>query len=146
MNKLSVVDIYCRTATNDQDSRAKLEQQQAACRAFCEEYGLFIGKVHYEIASGNTYRDRERLDMLRIRYRSRRIRGIVVTDLNRLSRSLVHILVLLEEMERYGVLVYCLTSTVGHTFVGKSQQEIADLFAEVEREKAQDTLAADFEH
>ncbi len=77
----TIVDIYCRTATDDPETRTKLEQQEAACRAYCKRHGLPISLTYTEIASGSTYHDREQLGRLRRRIRDGQIQGVVVTSL-----------------------------------------------------------------
>jgi DNA invertase Pin-like site-specific DNA recombinase len=42
---IHVVDIYCRTATNDSETRTKLEQQEAACRTYCQAHGLLTSPL-----------------------------------------------------------------------------------------------------
>ena len=66
----TIVDIHCRVAPNDSDIRTELSQQEADCRAYCEQHGLIVSLVHTDIATGMTYRDRGQLTNLRRRYRA----------------------------------------------------------------------------
>jgi hypothetical protein len=75
---MPIVDIYCRTATDEPETRTTLERQETECRAYCQEHRLAIGIVHHEIASGTTY-EREHLSLMRSRYRNQLIQGVVVT-------------------------------------------------------------------
>ncbi len=136
-----VVDIYCRTATDDPETRTKLEQQEAACRAYCQRQALPIGLTHAEVASVSTYREREQLTRLRRRIRDGHIQGVVVTSLDRLSRSHVHLAILLGEMEAYGVTLHCVSEQPD--IMSKLVRTIYEFVIEVEREKAVDSLLTD---
>ena len=37
-----VIDIYTRTATQDSGTQTKLEQQEMACRTYCQQHGLTV--------------------------------------------------------------------------------------------------------
>ena len=108
----AIVDIYCRTATNGLETRTTLERQEAACRAYCQEHELTVGIVHHEVASGATYEERERLSLVRSRYRNHLIEGVVVTYANRLVRPLDQLFALLEEMEGYQTALHCVSEDI----------------------------------
>lgn len=101
------VDIYCRTATQEQGLPIALEVQERACRAYCEQHGLTVGLVIQEIAPGTTYKDRTGLGLIRARYQNHAISGIVVTHLDRLTRIPDYLFELLEEFEWYGATLHC---------------------------------------
>jgi len=102
-----VVDIYCRVSTDDQEDNTSLDEQEAAGRQYCAEHHLIVGIVHREVFSGYVYREREKLSLMRERYLSGKIQGIVIRTFDRLSRKEVHFGILLEEMEHHGVAIYC---------------------------------------
>jgi DNA invertase Pin-like site-specific DNA recombinase len=141
---MPVVDIYCRTAIDGPETRTNLKEQEAACRAYCQEHGLSVGIVHYEVSSGSTYRERQRLGLMRTRYREGSIQGVVVSTLDRLSRSQVHLIIFMQEMETYGVTLHCVRERIDDTPTGKFIRMVLDIITEVEREKRLDTtLTAD---
>jgi site-specific DNA recombinase len=142
MTKAAIVDIYCRTATDGLETPTKLEQQEAACRAYCNEHELSIGLVHHEVSSGSTYRDREQLGLMRTRYHDGTIQGIVVATLDRLSRSHVHLIILMQEMEAHNVVFYCVDENVEDSPTGKFISLVLGIITEIEREKTLDTLLA----
>jgi DNA invertase Pin-like site-specific DNA recombinase len=98
--------------------------------------------AHREISPGSTYREREQLGLMRRRYRDGRIRGVVVTTLDRLSRDLVHLAILMGEMEKYGITLHSVHEGAGGAFTGDFARLILDFVAEIEREKALDPLLA----
>ena len=109
---MTVVDIYCRTAIDGPETDTKLQEQEAACRAYCQENGLTVGMVYHEVASGATYQEREHLSLMRSRYRAQLIEGVVVTYAHRLVRTLDQLFALLEEMERYQITLYCVNVNI----------------------------------
>jgi DNA invertase Pin-like site-specific DNA recombinase len=117
--KPTVVDIYCRSTTTEQGYAARLAAQEADCRAYCETRGFAIGMVHHEVASGDTYHTREQLTLMRRRYRQGAIRGVIITDLYRLSRTLSHIIILVHEMQRYNTFLHCVRDDLDDTPMGE---------------------------
>lgn len=106
MSELSIVDIYCRISTDDQEDNTSLDEQEVCGRTYCEEHGLIVGEVWRETYSGYKYCERKKLTKVRERYREGKIQGVVIRTLDRLSRNQTHIAVLLEEMEHYKVQLY----------------------------------------
>ena len=135
---MSVVDIYCRVSTDIQEDNTSLEEQEAVARTFSHEHGLVVGLVHREVWSGYQYREREKLSLMRERYRDGKIQGVVIRNLDRLSRSQVHNAILMEEMEHYKITLYCVKEANDDTPMGKFIRMILTFTAEMEREKIMD--------
>ena len=128
---MQVVDIYCRSATQDDETDAKLKQQEVACRAYCAEHELAIGLVLYEVASGWTYKDRHAFDLIRARCRNGVINGLVVSHRDRLTRKPTDLRKFLEEFQRHHVTVYYTNDSPG----GPMDDFIRLVLAEIERQK-----------
>lgn len=105
-----VVDIYCRSAAEDGNT---LEAQAAACRQFAQDKGLTVGQVYTEVGSGRTLQ-REKLILMRTRYKDGVVQGVVVMTLDRLSRHESDLLALQAEMVAHHVTLYCVKGTVEH--------------------------------
>ena len=133
-----VVDIYCRVSTDPQEDNTSLDEQEAAGRAYCLEHGYIVGMVHREVFSGYMYREREKLDLMRRRYREGKIQGVVTRTLDRLSRSQVHNAIRMEEMEHHNVTLYCVKESIDDTPMGKFIRMVLAFVAEMEREKIMD--------
>ena len=110
--KTMIVDIYCRSASQDGNT---LAAQESACRQFAKDAGFTVGEVYAEIASGVSL-EREQLALLRKRYLAGEIQGVVVCTLDRLSRSAPDLLALQEEMAARHVTLYGVTETVVHLY------------------------------
>jgi len=79
---------------------------------------------------------------MRKRYRSGQTQGVVVTALDRLSRSNVHLIILLQEMAAHDTAFYCVHDSTSDV-TGRIVSLVLDILAEVEREKALDTSPTD---
>ena len=132
-----IIAIYCRTAGRS-DDYIGFEKQELACRQYCAVNGLIVSNVYREVFSGHQYRERPLLQQLRMHCRDGSIQGIVVYSLDRLSRSPVHLAILLEEMEKYHVTLYVATEKVEETIMGRFLLMLLIFLADMEREKALD--------
>lgn len=135
---MQTVDIYARVSTDDQEDNSSLDEQERACREYCQQNELEVGIVHREVWSGYQYRERQKLDLMRSRYRDGIIQGVVIRTLDRLSRSQVHNAILMEEMEHHQVALHCVKETIDDTPMGKFIRMVLAFVAEMEREKFMD--------
>jgi site-specific DNA recombinase len=138
ITKPTIVDLYCRVSTDIQEDNTSLEEQEAAGREYCRTHGLTVGLIHREVWSGYQYREREKLCLMRERYRDGKIQGVVIRTLDRLSRSQVHNAILMEEMEHHHITLHCVKEVIDDTPMGKFTRMILSFVAEMEREKIMD--------
>src|SRR5271157_5620367 len=130
-----LVDIYCRVSTDPQEDNTSLDEQEAASRAYCEDNGLLVGMVHRETYSGYVYREREKLSLMRERYLSGKIQGVVFRTYDRLSRREVHLGILMEEMDHNGIQLHCTHEYVENSLIGRITRLFLGFLAEWEWEK-----------
>src|SRR5205823_5853574 len=121
-----------------QEDNTSLDEQEACIRQYCEEHGLILGMIYREVWSGYQYREREKLGLMRERYRDGKIQGVVIRTLDRLSRSQVHNAILMEEMEHHKTTLHCVKEAIDDTPMGKFTRMILSFVAEMEREKIMD--------
>src|SRR5260370_39619603 len=133
-----IVDIYCRISTDPQEDNTSLDEQEAGGREYCRQNGLIVGMVHRETFSGYQYRERKKLESMRVRYREGKVQGVVIRTLDRLSRSQTHVAILIEEMEHYGITLYSVKEVIDDTPMGKFARMVLAFVAEMEREKIMD--------
>lgn len=124
-----IVGIYCRVSTQEQT----LEQQSQPLIAYCEQknysYALFEEKV------SGAKESRRELDNLMTAIRGGGIKAVLVSKLDRLGRSLKHLLQLVEEFNNKGVRFICLSPEVDTTTPqGRFFIQIMGAVAELERE------------
>lgn len=141
-----IVDIYCRVASGGEEGTRSLDEQEAAGRQYCLENGLAVGVVHREIFNGFHYNGRQGLEAMRRRYRKGEIQGVVVYRFDRLSRSTVHLAILMQEMEQYHAQLYAVQGWGSDTIGNRILLILHDFLAEVEREKSVDILSLPSKH
>ncbi|RPF49204.1 site-specific DNA recombinase [Thermodesulfitimonas autotrophica] len=127
--------IYVRVSTEDQALRGySLPEQREACRKKAEELGAVeIIEFADEGVSGATL-DRPGLNALLDAAREGRVDVVVCRDLDRLSRRLVHQLLLMDELEKAGVRMVFLDFAWQDTPEGRLFLNIRASIAEYERE------------
>jgi len=123
------VAIYCRVSTEEQDA----DKQEASCREYCKRNNHEIIKVYKDIISGTTT-SRPQFNQMLEDMRNYKFQAIMVTKLDRIGRSLQHLLSLFDEFIRKGVQFIAITQNIDtSTSIGKLQLQIMGAFAEFER-------------
>lgn len=123
------VAIYCRVSTEEQD----VDKQEFICRKYCELNNFEIFKVYKDVISGATSSRPEFNQMLED-MRHYKFDAIMVTKLDRLSRSLKHLLSLIDEFKIKGIHFIATTQNIDtSSATGTLQLQILGAFAEFER-------------
>jgi site-specific DNA recombinase len=125
------IGIYARVSTEDQAERYGLAAQLRELRAKAGSPALeFVD----DGVSGATL---ERPGLARLREAARRgqLGRLLILDPDRLSRRLVHQLLLLDELQRHGVAVEFLRGSTEDTAEGRLLLNVQGVIAEYEREK-----------
>jgi DNA invertase Pin-like site-specific DNA recombinase len=123
------VAIYCRVSTQDQHP----EKQQAAMLEYCQRQGWDVWKVYTDIISGSK-ESRPAFNDLLYDMRQYRFNCIMVTKLDRIGRSLSHLLSLFDEFKRKSVNFVAITQNIDTTTAaGTLLFQIMGAFAEFER-------------
>lgn len=102
------VAIYTRVSTIDKGQT--LEQQEKSLIKYCEEEG-FDYKVFKEYASGSK-ESRPQLDLMMQGIRNKEFNSVLIFRLDRLGRSLKHLLQLIEEFKNKKIRFICLTQNI----------------------------------
>jgi DNA invertase Pin-like site-specific DNA recombinase len=122
------VAVYTRVSTKDQDA----DKQERLCRKYCEIQSHDIFKFYTDITSG-TKESRPQWNLLLNDMRLYKFRGLVVTKLDRIGRSLKHLVSLFEEFNNKRVEFIAVTQNLDTTTsAGKLQMQIMGAFAEYE--------------
>jgi len=123
------IAIYCRVSTEEQNA----DKQEDICRRYCEANNLEIYKVYKDIISGTTS-SRPAFNKLQEDMRSYKFNCIMVTKLDRIGRSLQHLLSMFDEFKNKRINFIATTQNIDTTTAsGKLQLQILGAFAEFER-------------
>lgn len=121
--------IYCRVSTDEQ----KTDNQEYICREYCDRNDIDIWGIYKDIYSG-AKESRPEFNKLMGDLRSYKFDCIVVTKLDRMGRSLKHLLSLFDEFKNKKVHFVAVTQNIETlTATGKLQLQILGAFAEFER-------------
>ena len=123
------VAIYCRVSTEEQNA----DKQEDICRQYCKANNFKIYKVYKDIISG-TKSSRPSFNQLLDDMRQHKFNCIMVTKLDRIGRSLQHLLSMFDEFNRKNINFVATTQNIDTTTAsGKLQLQILGAFAEFER-------------
>jgi DNA invertase Pin-like site-specific DNA recombinase len=122
--------IYCRVSTAEQNA----ENQQRMCEEYCQREGIEISRVYIDNGVSGMATSRPAFNELLIAMRQNKFNGLVVTKLDRMGRSLQHLMSLIDEYNARGVHLVATTQGIDtHSATGKLQLQIMGAFAEYER-------------
>ena len=133
--------IYCRVSTQDQS----LEQQKHACIDYCTQHNWQY-EVFEEKISG-AKQSRPEIDKMLQRVRSGEFSSVVVWKLDRLGRSTLHLIQLIEEFRNKNIQFIAVTQNIDTASPqGKFFLTVLAAFAELERELIKERTNARIDH
>ncbi|MFP3880668.1 MAG: recombinase family protein [Dehalococcoidia bacterium] len=104
--------IYCRVSTISQGKKiATLETQLENCLAYCQGKGYEVAYRFDELSPGVSLQ-RPELIKLRELVKSAQIDILVIYAMDRLSRVSKHLMILAQELKKYGVQLEVVNETV----------------------------------
>jgi len=125
------IAIYCRVSTIDKGQT--LEQQELPLIEYCKKEGWEY-EVFKDYASGSM-ESRPQLDLMLQRLRRKEFDAILIYRLDRLGRSLKHLLQLIEEFKNFKIRFICYTQGIDtNTAQGMFFLQILGAAAEFERQ------------
>lgn len=124
------VALYARVSTEEQNARRQVESM----RDYAARNGWEIYKEYIDEGVSGAKESRPAFNDLLEDMRQYRFNTVVVTKLDRIGRSLKHIITLFEEFKTKGVNFVATTQNIDTTTsAGKLQLQIMAAFAEFER-------------
>ena len=122
--------IYARVSKDEQNPQTQVD----ALKGYAERHEYDIYKVYTDVASG-AKDSRPALNDLMFDARQKYFDAIIVWKLDRLGRSLKHLINIIEEWQQKGIDLICTTQNIDTTTVtGKLFFHLVGAFAEFERE------------
>jgi DNA invertase Pin-like site-specific DNA recombinase len=124
------VAIYARVSRSDQDITIQIKR----CLDFCEKNGHTVYSLYQDNGISGMRDSRPEFDRLLKDMRSNRFDCILVTKLDRMGRSLQHLLSLFTEFTNRGFHFIAVDQSIDtSSAAGKLQLQILGAFAEFER-------------
>jgi len=128
---MKTVAIYCRCSTNKQD----LQTQQSYLQDYASRESLEIYKEYNDLGESGSKESRPQFDQLLEDMRAGRFEGILVYKLDRIGRSLSHLVKLFEEFKKRNIDFISATQSINTTSPeGRMFLHILMTLAEYERE------------
>jgi DNA invertase Pin-like site-specific DNA recombinase len=131
--------IYVRTSTDDNDGAAQIHE----LRQWAEREGLKNVQEFIDRGESGTKESRPAWDRLRDMVRAGRIHAVAATEIARLGRSVLPVVLALDEMHRAGCRVVLLRQGLDYgTPIGRAVATILVAIAQLERDQIRERLAA----
>ncbi|HEY7418877.1 MAG TPA: recombinase family protein, partial [Ktedonobacteraceae bacterium] len=129
--------IYARVSTDRQEDGSSLQTQEEGCRSLASERGLVVDEkqVYRETFTGMQFWERPQLTTLREAIRQRLIDVVLVHSIDRLSRNVAHLWMVLEEADHRGVEIIFVTEPLDQTPEGQLVRFMRGYSAQIEHEK-----------
>ncbi len=133
------VCIYVRVSTKDQTTL----NQELELKKYCERNDYEVYKIYKDEGVSGSKTSREGLDLMLQDMRQKYFNAIIVWKLDRLGRSVQHLLQILEELKNKDVRLICTDMNIDTgTPQGKFFFTIIGAFAELEREIIRERIFA----
>lgn len=131
------VAIYCRVSTHDQTTL----NQELELKDYCKRFGFEIYKSYCDDAVSGAKTSRPQLDLMLQDMRKKLFDCILVWKYDRLGRSTLHLLQVLEEMQNKKVRLIAISQNIdSSTPMGKYFITNLMALAEMEREMIRDRI------
>ena len=136
-----IAGLYHRGSRTDQTT----EQQEIKTKEYCEKNNIQIYKIYSEVGQSGAKESRPQLDVLLQDMRDKKFNTIIVLKYDRLGRSTIHLLQVLEEMKNLGIRLIAVeqnidTSTPMGKYFVTNLCSLADLEREMIIERTCDKL------
>ena len=121
--------VYVRVSTDKQE----YENQLSMCREYCKRNNIEIYRIYVDVYSG-AKDSRPNFNKMLDDMRSFKFEMVIVTKLDRIGRSLQHLLSLFDEFNKKKVTFVAITQNIDtSSSMGRLQMQIMGAFAEYER-------------
>ena len=124
------IAIYTRVSTKDQNHKLQLN----LCNEYCERLGYEVYKVYSDIGESGKKESRPQFDLMLEDMRRFKFKGICVYKIDRIGRSLPHLVRLFEEFKRKKINFISVTQNFDTTTPeGNMFMQMMMILAEYER-------------
>lgn len=128
--------IYARVSTGNQVDGTSIDSQRDHCRAAARLFGCTVTGEYVDAGVSGAKDSRPALDEMLAAAAAGTIDVVVVAKLDRLGRSLLHLLTLMKRLDALGVRVVSASDNIDtKTPAGRMMLQLLGVFAEFERER-----------
>jgi len=141
--------IYVRVSTTQQIDRDSLKTQEERLRQYCkaQNYEIYRNKAYKDESISAKDTKRPAFEELRQDIEAGRIQVVIVTRLDRITRSLKDLIELMEFLQQHDVKLISLTENIDTTGpMGRFVLNLLGSIAQLEREIDSERVAADMHH
>ena len=143
----SNVGLYVRVSTMNQIDRDSLQTQEDRLKAYCIVNGMTNYKIFKDAGFSAKDTNRPALEDLVREIKAGRIGSVLVTKLDRITRSISDLLNLIDFFKGHNVQFVSITENLDtSTAMGRFMQHLLGLIAQLEREVAAERVATDMRH
>ena len=107
-----MIAIYYRISTADKQA---VDMQEKVCREYCSREGLTIFKEYSDIGESGSKKSRPGFDSMIQDMRNKKFNSIIVYKLDRIGRSLAHLVKLFEEFKKKKIDFISVTQSINTT-------------------------------
>lgn len=133
------IAIYTRVSTHDQNP----DMQLAEIREYASRRGWIVAGEYSDVGVSGSKESRPELNRMILEAHARRFDAIVVWKLDRLGRSLRHLVITIEDLAAYGVTLVSLRDNLDlSTPSGRLMMHLLGAMAEFERELIRERVTA----
>lgn len=131
------VAVYCRVSTASQDNSNQVHD----CREYARARGWTITAEYIDDATSGAKTSRPQLDRMMRDARARRFDGVLVAKLDRLGRSISHLIAVVEEWSAIGIALVSINEGLDLSSpAGRLQIHLLSAFAQFERERIRERV------
>ena len=128
--------IYVRVSTGAQVDGTSIDGQLSQCRAEADRRGWIVAGEYVDAGVSGAKDSRPALDELLAAASSGELDVVLIAKLDRLGRSLLHLLTLMQQFDALGVRVVSASDNIDtRTPAGRMMVQLLGVFAEFERER-----------
>jgi len=139
--------LYVRVSTMNQVDRESLSTQESRLRAYCEANGYRVYEVYRDAGFSGKDTKRPGLQALMSDVEAGRVQVVLVTKLDRITRSLRDLLKLVEFFHKHDVKFISITQNIDSSGpFGRFMRDLLGLIAQLEREVTAERVAEDMYH
>jgi len=139
--------LYIRVSTLNQVERESLFNQESRLRSYCEAKGYPVYKVYTDAGESGKDQKRPALQELLRDIKSGKIHAVIVTKLDRISRSLKDLLKLFELFHEHDIKFVSITQNIDSSGpFGRFMRDLLGLIAQLEREVTAERVSGDMHH